>query len=74
MRMGQHRFNVFGQLVVITGAAGNWSAFVLADDGLRRKADFVVPDSVSEDGLCEYLSELFRDSACRTQRAVTRVL
>ena len=43
--MAQYRFNVFGQLVVITGTRGNWAAFLLGTDGERRKADFIVPGS-----------------------------
>ena len=43
--MAQYRFNVFGQLVVITGTPGNWAAFLLGTDGKRRRADFIVPGS-----------------------------
>jgi hypothetical protein len=71
--MGQHRFNVFGQLVVIKGVPGNWSAFLLGLDGKRRPADFVVPASLAEDELCRYLSDLFHERASSTQHAVTRI-
>jgi hypothetical protein len=71
--MPQYRFNVFGKLVVITGAPGNWSAFLLGADGKRRKADFVVPSSLTENELCQYLSDLFHESASPTQPAVTRL-
>jgi hypothetical protein len=71
--MGQHRFNVFGQLVVIKGAPGDWSAFLLGPDGKRRKADFVIPASLAEDELCRYLSDLFHELASSTQRSVTRI-
>ena len=71
--MGQHRFNVFGQLVVIKGTPGNWSAFLLGPDGKRRKADFAVPSSLAEDQLCQYLSDLFHESATSTQPSVTRL-
>ena len=71
--MGQHRFNVFGQLVVIKGAPGDWSAFLLGPDGKRRKADFVIPASLAEDELCRYLSDLFHELATSTQRSVTRI-
>lgn len=71
--MPQHRFNVFGQLVVITGSTGNWSAFLLGPDGKRRQADFVVPAPLLESELCQYLSDLFHESASTTQPAVTRV-
>jgi hypothetical protein len=71
--MGQHRFNVFGQLVVIKGAPGNWSAFLLGPDGKRRQAGFVVPGSLAEDELCRYLSDLFHERASSTQHSVTRI-
>jgi hypothetical protein len=71
--MGQHRFNVFGRLVVITGSPGNWSAFLLGSDGKRRKADFVVPGALCESELCQYLSDLFHESASPTQPTVTRI-
>jgi hypothetical protein len=71
--MGQHRFNVFGRLVVITGSPGNWSAFLLGTDGKRRQADFVVPNSLAECELCQYLSDLFHESASSTQPVVTRI-
>jgi hypothetical protein len=71
--MGQHRFNVFGQLVVIKGAPGNWVAYLLGPDGNRCKADFVVPAALAEEQLCQYLSDLFHESASSTQPVVTRV-
>jgi hypothetical protein len=71
--VGQHRFNVFGRLVVITGVRGNWSAFLLGTDGKRRRAEFVVPNSLAEGELCQYLSDLFHESASPTQPAVKRI-
>ena len=71
--MPQYRFNVFGRLVVIMGAPGQWSAFLLGSDGKRRKADFVVPGSLGEGELCQYLSDLFHESATSTQPAVKRI-
>jgi hypothetical protein len=71
--MPQHRFNVFGRLVVITGAPGNWRAFLLGADGTRRQADFIVPSGLAESELCRYLSDLFHESASSTQPAVTRI-
>jgi len=68
--MAQYRFNVFGQLVVITGGPGNWTAFLLGPDGKRRKADFAVPGSLGEDELCQYLSDVFHELATSTQHSV----
>ena len=64
--MPQYRFNVFGRLVVITGAPGNWSAFLLGTDGKRRRADFIVPSELAESELCRYLSDLFHEAASST--------
>jgi hypothetical protein len=71
--MPQYRFNVFGRLVVITGAPGNWSAFLLGTDGKRRRADFIVPSELDESELCRYLSDLFHEAASSTQPVVTRI-
>ena len=71
--MPQYRFNVFGRLVVIKGVPGDWSAFFLGTDGKRRKADFVVPALLRENELCEYLSDLFHESASSTQPVVKRL-
>jgi hypothetical protein len=71
--MPQYRFNVFGRLVVITGAPGNWSAFLLGTDGKRRRADFIVPSELDESQLCRYLSDLFHESASSTQPVVTLI-
>jgi hypothetical protein len=71
--MPQYRFNVFGRLIVITGTPGNWSAFLLGADGKRREADFIVPASLCESELCQYLSDLFHESASSTQPVVTRL-
>ena len=61
--MRQLRFNVFGTLVTIAGAPGAWQAFYPGSDGKRRAADFIVPDDISEDGLLEYLADLFHEDA-----------
>jgi hypothetical protein len=71
--MPQYRFNVFGRLVVITGAPGRWSAFLLGSDGKRRKAGFIVPESLAEGELCQYLFDLFHESASSTQPVVKRI-
>ena len=67
------RFNVFGQLVQITGAPGNWTAWLLGADGKRRPADFIVPDFVTEDDMEQYLFDLFHESATPTNGSVFRL-
>jgi hypothetical protein len=71
--MAQYRFNVFGQLVVIMGAPGDWTAFLLGTDGKRRKADFAVPGSLADGELCQYLSDLFHERASSTQPSVKQI-
>lgn len=59
--------------MVIVGAPGDWSAFVLGLDGRRHRADFPVPGQLTEGDLRQYLTDLFHDSASRTQPVVTRL-
>jgi hypothetical protein len=61
--MAEHRFDVFGKLVVIAGAPGAWQAFYPGADGKRRSADFIVPHDVAADDLAEYLADLFHENA-----------
>jgi hypothetical protein len=69
--MKEFRFNIFGSLIAITGSDGVWRAFYLGADGKRRPADFVVPNDVAEDELCEYLADLYHENATpRSSNAV----
>ena len=61
--MAEHRFNVFGKLVAITGEAGAWQAFYPGTDGKCRAADFIVPRDVTAPELAEYLADLFHEDA-----------
>lgn len=61
--MSEHRFNVYGRLVAIEGMQGNWSAFFPSADGKRVPADFIVPNFLVSDELCQYLADLFHESA-----------
>lgn len=72
--MTEHRFNVFGKLVLIRGGAGGWQAFYPGPDGKRRPADFIVPDDIAGADLLEYLADLFHESATPRNNAVTRLL
>jgi len=67
------RFNVFGTLVTITGAPGAWQAFYPGSDGKRRPADFIVPDDLHEDGLLDYLADLFHEDATPRRPNVLRL-
>lgn len=61
--MKEFRFNIFGSLIAIADAGGTWRAFYLGADGKRRPADFIVPNDVAEDQLCEYLADLYHENA-----------
>jgi len=71
--MSEHRFNVFGQRVAIVGSQGSWMAYSLASDGKRVPAGFVVPNFLAEEELCQYLPDLFHESATPTNGDVLRI-
>jgi hypothetical protein len=61
--MRELKFNIFGLLIAISGCRGAWRAFYFGAEGKRRPADFVVPGDILEEELCEYLADLFHESA-----------
>lgn len=71
--MEEYRFNVFGMLVAINGAKGNWRAFYLGAEGKRRAADFIVPRNVEAGDLQEYLADLFHENATPRNPAVRQL-
>lgn len=66
-------FSVYTRLIAIVRQDAGWAAFVLGADGKRRAADFVIPDFVTEDELCEYLADLFHEVATPTNGDVHRI-
>ena len=71
--MKEFRFNVFGRLIAIRGEPGSRRTFELGAEGKRRPADFIVPDDVADDELCEYLFDLFHEDATPRNGVVTRI-
>lgn len=71
--INEYRFNVFGTLVAIVGAAGAWQAYFLGVEGKRRPADFIVPMDVTGDELQEYLGDLFHENATPRNNEVRRL-
>ncbi len=71
--MSEFHFAVYGQRVAIVGEHGAWTAFLLGADGKRRPAGFIVPDFLAEDELCQYLADLFHESATPANGDVTRI-
>ncbi len=71
--MRELRFRVYGQSIAVVRQGEVWAAFQLGADGKRRPADFVIPDFVTEDELCEYLADLFHEAATPTNGGVQRI-
>jgi hypothetical protein len=71
--MSPFHFNVFGIRIAIEDAPGNWSTFILGDEGKRRPASFMVPAFLAEEELCQYLADLFHESATPTNGEVYRI-
>ena len=71
--MNERRFNVFGRLIAIVGSQGSWTAYALGSDGKRSPAGFVVPNFLAEDELCQYLADLFHESATRSNGDVFQI-
>ncbi|WP_332870857.1 DUF7661 family protein [Janthinobacterium sp. 67] len=71
--MQECRFNVFGTLIAICGNQGAWRAFYLGAEGKRRPADFIIPDDIEADALCEYLADLFHEEATPRNNTATRI-
>ena len=57
------RFSVFGLIVAVERDATGWLPYLLGPDGKRRRAEFEVPEFIAEDELCQYLADLFHESA-----------
>jgi hypothetical protein len=71
--MQEFRFRVFGRLVAVTGRAGARQVYYLGPEGKRRPADFVVPADIDDDGLAEYLGDLFHEDATPRYSSVERL-
>lgn len=69
----EYRFNVFGTMVAIVGATGQWQAFFLGTEGKRRAADFIVPVDLTADELQQYLGDLFHENATPRDNDVRRL-
>jgi hypothetical protein len=56
-------FEVFGTLVDVERRGVGWVAFFPGADGRRRRANIEIPDFLSESELCQYLADMFHESA-----------
>jgi hypothetical protein len=68
------KFDVFGRRVLVVGSENGWSVFYLGTEGKRRPAwDIVVPDSVSEAEVEQYLADLCHEWATERHPDVKRL-
>jgi hypothetical protein len=72
--MKSMEFKIFGTLIGVTGTAGQWSAFYLGNEGKRRPADFIVPNDLGEEEICEYLADLFHEQATPKNSEARRIV
>ncbi len=61
--MHPYRFSIFGTIVHVEATAHGWVPYIAGPDGKRRRANFEIPDFVREDELCQYLADIFHESA-----------
>ncbi|MGF6114757.1 hypothetical protein ABIE30_003275 [Janthinobacterium lividum] len=71
--MQEFRFNIFGTLIGVRESQGAWRAFYLGAEGKRRPADFIIPEDISADALCEYLADLFHEEATPRNNTATQI-
>ncbi len=68
------RFEVFGRHVVVLNKEGRWTAYYQGSEGKRRLAtDIVVPSSVDESEVEQYLADLCHEWASRKYPDVNRL-
>jgi hypothetical protein len=68
------KFDVFGRRVLVVGSDTGWSVFYLGTEGKRRPAwDIVVPNSVSEAEVEQYLADLCHEWATERHPDVKRL-
>ena len=68
------KFDVFGRDVAIVKTESGWHAFYLGNDGKRRPAgDIIVPASIPEAEIAQYLDDLCHEWASDRNNSVTRI-
>lgn len=67
------RFNVFGTLVGVEWANGQWKPYYLGNEGKRRDADFIIPTDVAEGEIADYLAVVFHERATPERNGVERI-
>lgn len=71
---GTMRYNVFGTIIEVVHRQGTWRACYPGNDGKKRLAeDIVIPSSVRESQLEEYLADIRHEYATGTNSEVIRI-
>lgn len=67
------KFDIFGKQIAVERNADRWVPYFFGTEGKRRRADFEIPDSITEAELCRYLADLFHESASASHPDALRV-
>ena len=71
--MVDFKFNIFGTFIGFNRTPPGWQAFYLGNEGKGRPADFVVPDNIAEEDICEYLADLLHEHATPRNNEASRL-
>lgn len=71
--MDEHRFDVFGRILLVRREGALWQAYAVGADGKRAPAGIVIPEFVEDSELEQYLYDLFHESATPTNGDVRRL-
>jgi hypothetical protein len=68
------KYDVFGTPLEVVNRDGAWKVFYLGTEGKKRPArDIVIPPSISEESVQEYLADLRHEWATPTNQQVIRI-
>ena len=68
------KFDVFGRNILVEESASGWLAFYPGNEGKKRPAtDIIIPPSLSESDIEQYLADLFHESASKKHSEVKRL-
>lgn len=66
------KLNVFGRYIEVVRNIDKWNVYYLGNEGKRRIAeDMIIPSSVQEDELVEYIADLCHEWASSNKSQVT---
>ena len=69
------KLNVFGKKVIeVIRKDNEWKVFYLGNEGKKRKAEgLVIPSSINESEIEEYIADLFHEMATPSNSEVKRI-